>query len=221
MRRFRAHARSGSERNDDGRHRFEHWYRDRTVYFITARCRDRFPAFASEEAKRIFWDRFDHYTREHGFAPWVTTLIANHYHTVGYLFEGKRLGPMMQRIHGSVAKLVNDQLQAQSFERLTPFWRGSSNGDYFDGCLRSEKQYRLAYRYTLLQSERHRVCSDHRRYAHTRVAVSLEDGLEFALRTRAFMDGVRYPRYDGPNRPLKRADRTGGGREIDEPSGGL
>jgi hypothetical protein len=42
----------------DGKHRFEHWYRDNTVYFITARCRDRFPAFASEAAKAIFWDRF-------------------------------------------------------------------------------------------------------------------------------------------------------------------
>ena|SRR5688572_2686551 len=29
----------------DGLHRFEHWYRDNSIYFITARCRDRFPAF--------------------------------------------------------------------------------------------------------------------------------------------------------------------------------
>src|SRR2546423_1806422 len=42
-----------------GRHRQEHWYRDNSVYFITARCVDRYPAFASEEAKRIFWDRAD------------------------------------------------------------------------------------------------------------------------------------------------------------------
>jgi hypothetical protein len=27
----------------DGQHRFEHWYRDNSIYFITARCRDRFP----------------------------------------------------------------------------------------------------------------------------------------------------------------------------------
>ncbi|MGH7215120.1 MAG: hypothetical protein ACREIT_10190 [Tepidisphaeraceae bacterium] len=25
-------------------HRFEHWYRDNTVYFITARVRDQYPA---------------------------------------------------------------------------------------------------------------------------------------------------------------------------------
>ena len=45
-----------------GRHRFEHWYRDNSVSFITARCRDRFHAFESEQAKAIFWDRFEDYT---------------------------------------------------------------------------------------------------------------------------------------------------------------
>jgi len=29
-----------------GQHRFEHWYRDNQVYFLTARCRDRFPALS-------------------------------------------------------------------------------------------------------------------------------------------------------------------------------
>ncbi len=50
-----------------GRHRFEHWYVDNQVYFVTARCRDRVPAFASEKAKAIFWDRFEHYAQEAGF----------------------------------------------------------------------------------------------------------------------------------------------------------
>ena len=31
-----------------GKHRFEHWHADNQVYFITARCCERFPAFASE-----------------------------------------------------------------------------------------------------------------------------------------------------------------------------
>jgi hypothetical protein len=38
----------------DGHHRFEHWYRDNTVYFITARVRNRERAFASDKAKSIF-----------------------------------------------------------------------------------------------------------------------------------------------------------------------
>jgi len=45
---------------------FQHWYRDNTVYFITARCRERYRAFASDEAKAVFWDRFDYYAAQFG-----------------------------------------------------------------------------------------------------------------------------------------------------------
>ena len=91
-----------------GKQRFEHWCIDNQVYFITARCRARFPAFASEKAKGVFWDRFKYYTKEFQFTPWVTSLLDNHYHTLGYLRIGENLSKMMQRIHGSAAKLVND-----------------------------------------------------------------------------------------------------------------
>lgn len=43
--------------------------------------------------------RFEHWYRDN-----TTTLLNNHYHTLGYLGLGPNLGPMMQRIHGSVAK---------------------------------------------------------------------------------------------------------------------
>lgn len=74
MARFRkvSHARSEYK---EGRHRFEHWYRDNTVYFITAKCRDGRAMFDAEDAKRIFWDRFTHWATYFGFVPWVTTLL--------------------------------------------------------------------------------------------------------------------------------------------------
>ncbi|MBU4270412.1 MAG: hypothetical protein KKE86_02900 [Planctomycetes bacterium] len=118
-----------------GQHRFEHWYRDNQVYFLTARCWDRFPAFASEEAKAVFWDRFNFYTREALFTPWVTSIVNNHYHSLGYCKAGDKLGIMMQRIHGSVAKLVNDLLP----ERRKPFWGNPGCENYFDGCIRDER----------------------------------------------------------------------------------
>jgi hypothetical protein len=174
-----------------GQHRFQHWYRDNQVYFLTARCWDRFPAFASEQAKQIFWDRFDHYTHEAQFTPWVTSIVNNHYHALGYCKFGDKLGTMMQRIHGSVAKLVNDLLP----ERHTPFWGDPGRQDYFDGCIRDEKQCRRAYRYTLTQGVRHGLCSDWRTYPHTHVNVNLDDGVHEALALHAFLEGVRYKRY--------------------------
>jgi hypothetical protein len=188
------HFRSSSNRREETwahRHRPEHWYRDQTVYFITARCKDKFPAFASERAKQIFWECFERYTKDFRFVPWVTTLMNNHYHSEGFLYKGENLGKMMQRLHGSVAKLVNDTLPV----RLLPFWRDRNKLTYFDGCLRDEKQGRLTYRYVLNQSVRHGICRDYRLYPHTRLNVELEPAIRRAIELNAFMTGVRYPRY--------------------------
>ena len=179
-----------------GKHRFEHWYRDNQVYFITARCRDRVPAFVAEEAKAIFWTKFERYTTEFLFAPWVTSLLDNHYHTLGYLKIGENLPVMMQRIHGSVAKLVNDTLDV----RLLPFWVDSGKQNYFDGCIRDELQCRRAYRYTLTQCRRHGICSDPGEYRPTRVNIDLERGVKRAVELNAFLEGVPYARYDRKRR---------------------
>lgn len=190
MGRFRKSSHSKNE-HTNGAHRFEHWYRDNTVYFITSRTRDGYHAFVSEQAKAIFWDRFNHWTQHFGFVPWVTTLLVNHYHTVGYLKAGENLGVMMQRIHGSVAKLVNDTLP----ERRVPFWREDGVKDYFDGCLRSEVQCERSYRYTLLQAVRARVVPDWHDYPHTRVNIKLDVGMKRAIELRALMEDVPYQRY--------------------------
>jgi REP element-mobilizing transposase RayT len=193
---FRGFRKSSSTLHEthNGRHRFEHWYIDNQVYFLTARCRDRFPAFASEAAKTVFWDRFEHYTTKFAFTPWVTSLLDNHYHTLGYLRVGENLPQMMRRLHGSVAKLVNDLLP----ERRLPFWREAGNRDYFDGCIRDEKQCRRAYRYTLTQAVRHGIVSDWRDYPHMRVKIELKRGLNRALELHAFLEKVPYKRYENP-----------------------
>ena len=190
MSRFR---RSNPSSNEffNGQHRFEHWYRDNSVYFITARCRDRHPSFASERAKEIFWDRFTYYTTQYAFSPFLTSLLGNHYHTLGYLKTGDNLGPLMRKLHGSVAKLVNDILP----ERQVPFGCENHHDNYFDGCIRDEQQLRRAYRYTFTQCVRHRVHPDPLTFPHTRVTMSVEDALELARIRSAYMRNVPYPRY--------------------------
>ena len=176
-----------------GQHHFRHWYRDNQVYFITARCRDRFPSFAAEQAKEIFWDRFSHHSRRHGFTPWITSLLDNHYHTLGYLRRGDQLTPMMRQLHGSVAKLVNDLLPRPCL----PMFGDRRDRSYFDGCLRSEKQGRATYRYIQIQSQRHGVCGDWRTYRHMRIEVELEPAIRRASELGAFLEGVPYRRYGG------------------------
>jgi len=98
---------------------------------------------------------------------------------------------MMRKLHGSVAKLVNDTLP----ERRVPFWGSDDHDDYFDGCLRNETQYRRAYRYTKLQAVRAGVVRDWRDYPHTHANVELEAGLKRALELKAFLTQIPYPRY--------------------------
>ncbi|MBI1373583.1 MAG: hypothetical protein GC159_12715 [Phycisphaera sp.] len=186
-------SRTRRERSSRG-HRFEHWYVDNQVYFITARCRDRFPALAADEAKSIFWARFEHYTAQAAFEPWVVSVLDNHYHALGYNTSGDAIKSMMQRLHGSVAKLVNDLLP----ERRDDFWRDDLGKEYFDGCIRDEAQCRLAWAYTLRQGQRHGYVADYRDYPHTRVYADLNDRVRWALAHDAFMPNVPYPRYQRP-----------------------
>jgi hypothetical protein len=102
----------------------------------------------------------------------------------------------MQRMHGSVAKLVNDTLEV----RLVPFWIDQGKQNYFDGCIRDELQCRRAYRYTLTQCRRHHIYSDPAGYPHTRVNVDVESAVKQALKLDAFLKGVPYARYDRKKR---------------------
>jgi len=190
-----------------GKHRAEHWYRDNQIYFFTARCRDRFPAFESEQAKEIFWTRFEQVPDRFNYHPWISTLVDNHYHSMGVLELGEQLGPMMKWLHGGTAKLVNDLLENQWKAglidsphlingRLVPFWRDTKHKNYFDGCLRNETQGRKTYRYILTQSVRHGIMNNWRNYPHTRIHVELEEAIELALRNNAFLEGVPYKRYE-------------------------
>jgi hypothetical protein len=184
----------------EGQHRFEHWYVDNQVYLITSRVRGRYRAFATTEACSVFWDRFEHYTSAFGFSPFVTSLIPNHYHMVGYLSEGKNLGSMMQRLHGSIAKLVNDLLE----QRITPFWWDHGGQGYFDGCLRDANQLQRSYRYVLNQSVRHGLARRVQDYPNTRITVPLDTALSLAQERRALLEGVPYKLYDYPDEPPRR-----------------
>ena len=195
MRRFRQSSYTKHERRS-GKHRFEHWYRDNTVYFITSKTRDGFPAFDSDGAKRVFWDRFDYYTRLHGFTPWVTTILNNHYYTLGYLRGGDELGEMMRKLHGSVAWLV----MKETGVRHVPFWRSKGNKDYFDGCIRDVLQAERAYRYTLFQAVRARLVTHWRDYPHTRVNVEVDRAIPRAVELNAFLEDVPYARYERKQR---------------------
>lgn len=99
---------------------------------------------------------------------------------------------MMQRLHGSVACLVNRLLP----EPRPRFWRDRRGREFFDGCIRHERQARLAYRSTATQAYRHRLVPNPRTpYPHTRLWIACEPALARAAALDAFMRDRPYPRY--------------------------
>lgn len=192
--------RKGSHKKDElwnGHHRFEHWYVDNQVYFITARVRGRYPAFRTPQAQAIFWERFNHWVNQSSYTPWVTSLQINHYHTLGYLKHGADLPKLMKGLHGSVAKLVNDELVLTNHrkDRLTPFWTDAGHQTYFDGCIRDELQARRAYRHTFTQNQRNHA-GDGSSGANTRAPLAIEPCIRRATELGAFLEAVPYARYE-------------------------
>lgn len=125
------------------------------------------------------------------FVPWIISVIPSHYHVLGYCREGRLFGQMMRKVHGSIAKLVNDVLP----QRRVPFWREAGKQDYFDGCIRNETQCRRAYRYIQRQSLRHGISSDWRDHPNTRVYIDPDRGVKRALEIGAFLPHIPYKRY--------------------------
>ena len=176
-----------------GRHRAEHWAIDNQIYFITARCRDRLPAFRAEEAKSVFWRQLHRKAEAHGFTLIIVSLMDNHYHLLGHLREGEQLHHMMHGLHGSVARYVNQITDLAS--QVKPMFRERSNRQYMDGAVRSSKQFTRCFGYIERQSVRHRICKSAEDYPHTRVFVEMERARARALEISAFLHGVGDRRH--------------------------
>lgn len=175
-----------------GKHRFEHWYRDNCVYFITARVRDGRAVFESRKTKDIFWEKLHEWAQEAGFVLWVVSLLNNHYHIIGYLQKGENLGEMMRKLHGSVAWMTCKELGIKH----KPFWRERGKRDYFDGCLRDVLQAERAYRYTLNQAVRARIVRNWKDHPDTRVFIDMSRAIKRAVEKNAFLEDLPYARYE-------------------------
>jgi hypothetical protein len=99
---------------------------------------------------------------------------------------------MVQRIHGSVAKLVNDLLP----ERRKDFWRDGKGFEYFDGCLRDELQLRRTHGYVLRQAIKARLVKDWREYPDTHVNLDVDACVAYAKAHNGFLEDIPYKRYE-------------------------
>ena len=174
------------------RHRHEHWHIDNQIYFITARCRDRRPAFATEECKQIFWRQYRLKMNAFGMTPIITSLLDNRYHFLAHLRKGDNLTPLMRGLHGSVARYINEVTPEE--QQVKPLFREKTGKQYFDGAIRTPRQFRRCFRYIERQCIRHGVAADPDAHPHTIIDVPMDRALKRALQINAFLPGVPDPR---------------------------
>ena len=153
FRRFRKSAATKTE-SFKSHHRYEHWYLDNQIYFITARCRDSLPRLRerSSEDNLLGPLRSLHKT--------LRLCTVDHKPTRQPLPHA-RLSPYRRkpRPDDATPARFHRKTSQRHPTTTTACHSGAKSGnrDYFDGCIRNEKQCRLAYKYTQRQSVRHGI----------------------------------------------------------------
>ena len=69
-----------------------HIYQDETIYFITARTKDRLSIFNTQKKCSLFFDVFERSLKRFDFEVIGWVLNTNHYHILVKVSDGSRLG---------------------------------------------------------------------------------------------------------------------------------
>ncbi len=120
-------------------HRPLHIYKDNSIYFITVRTIDRIKYFNSDKKKDILSDVI--HTACEKFCKDLTawTILDNHYHILVEVDEGKNIPKLVNNINANSSRILN--ISENCIGRQV--WH-----QYFDRCIRDEKDYWTRFNYT-------------------------------------------------------------------------
>ena len=107
-----------------------HIYQDETIYFITARTKDRMNLFNTYKKCSLFLDRFARRVACFCFEAIGWVLNTNHYHILVNVSDGSMLGMFVQNLHSNSARLLNKIDQSEGRQVWYQYW---------DRCIRSER----------------------------------------------------------------------------------
>ena len=160
-----------------------HSYLDNKIYFITARTINKKKLFDTSEKKKLLkkimieaGDKF-----KIGFYAW--TILDNHYHFLISVLKGDSLPGFIKTINGKSAFLLN---RMEKVEKRKIWY------NYWDTCIRSEKDFWMRFNYAYHNSVKHRYAKRMETYLFSSYNYWLKkNGTEW-------MSGVfeRYPIVD-------------------------
>lgn len=107
-----------------------HIYQDETIYFITARTKDRVDIFNTQEKCSLFFDVFERSLKKFGFEAIGWVLNTNHYHILVKVSDGSMLWRFIQNLHSNLARVINKLDRSEGRQIWYQYW---------DRCVRSER----------------------------------------------------------------------------------
>ena len=91
----------------DWPHAPPHHLAEAGVYFVTARCRDRFSHFDSDMRRDYLTERLHALTVHYGWTLEAWAVLSNHYHFVAQSPAKADLPKLLRHLHGDTARYVN------------------------------------------------------------------------------------------------------------------
>jgi len=122
-----------------------HLFLDDTPYFITGAIYEKRRLLESAEIKQLLLKQINEYFKKFEWALHHWVILDNHYHLMGKSKLGKDMTRIMQGIHGSTSKPIQEATGA-----FTPIW-----WNYWDYCPRDDRDYFIRLNYLLWNPVKH------------------------------------------------------------------
>lgn len=115
-----------------------HWFVDDTYYFLTASTNYSRPFLNTDENKAIVRDLIWSLAEELELTIEAWVILDNHYHLLFHLLKGWDLQIFVRRLHGGTAVKLNRLAHVPGRK----IWH-----NYWDRCIRSERDYWTRFNY--------------------------------------------------------------------------
>jgi putative transposase len=119
-------------------HRPPHIYQDDTVYFITVRALNKLRYFDTDEKKDILSDVIQKGCEMFSIELSAWILLDNHYHILVEISTGRDVPQFVNNVNANSSRLLN-KLDNSIGRKI---WH-----QYFDRCIRNEKDYWTRFNY--------------------------------------------------------------------------
>ncbi len=127
-----------------------HLYFDDVIYFLTARTYGGREIFDTPEKKNILLKSIAQNFNFSQYKIFAWVILDNHYHLLFKTFSGRALSAIANKIHGQSSLFLNkidNQVGRKVFQ------------NYFDRCVRDEKEFWLYFNYIHHNPVKHNYCS--------------------------------------------------------------